>query len=355
MIYYIIIIFIFLWLFLSKLTANGRFNAGLLAIPIFILLWLVMGLRGDSVGMDTAHYHRIFDMVSLMPLKDIFQKVLYIEPGWKVMIKGVSELGGGFLSFQLITSAIFSILYCSFFLYANKAFRLNKVVLMILVSLPTLYLLSFNAARQMFAVMLVACSWSCFVAQKYKGAVLLFLIALSIHTSSLFAIPIYLIWIYRKWRLIGVVSIVSLIVIGILFTTVIAYLTKYGIYVKYLNNKSDFHQTANMAKIVWAIIAAHAFWIIWKRKKYPEYAQPVAIYCIIYVFTNMFAEDLNYFERLGLFYLPFVSIVYPIVAKEIKKPIIKYLYIGCIVLSYSIWFILSSQSGQYVYSLAEGF
>ena len=205
----------------------------------------------------------------------------------------------------------------------------------------------------MIAVMFILNAWLYFCQHKRKKAAALFILALSFHYSSILALALIILWKMRNVRHFGFITMASLAACYFLFGTIMSIAGQMGVYVNYINNAFNNFQEANMVKIIWTIIAFHAVWIFIKSKKFTPFDKVVAAYSLIYVFTNIMASQINYFERLGLFFMPFVALLYPIVGNSFKSRQLRYIYFTGIAVCYSIWFILGSRSPQYAYSISS--
>lgn len=356
MIYILFILSIFCAGAFYKLLFRGRHQQAVadryFVCTVMFMAWLIMSLRDITVGVDTAMYCTFFNRYESAPISKIFTTVI-IEPGWASLAWLINYIGGNFVLFQMVFYGIFCYLCANFIILGNGMLRRDSTFIITVVLLAGCWLLSFNIARQMIAVMFILNAWLYFCQHKRKKAAALFILALSFHYSSILALALIILWKMRNVRHFGFITMASLAACYFLFGTIMSIAGQMGVYVNYINNAFNNFQEANMVKIIWTIIAFHAVWIFIKSKKFTPFDKVVAAYSLIYVFTNIMASQINYFERLGLFFMPFVALLYPIVGNSFKSRQLRYIYFTGIAVCYSIWFILGSRSPQYAYSISS--
>lgn len=313
-----------------------------------------MGLRNNSVGVDTLNYKEYFDYFSTRSFKELLSDDIGVEIGYRFLMWITAKSGGGYLLFKIISSGIFCFFSYLFIYDASIRLRSDTSIVIAIVFLSVAYLTAFNITRQLIASMIIAYSWITFSEKHYWSTLILFLIAWGFHDSVLFAAIIYVIWFFRDVKYIGWISIIGILILQSMFYIVADYLSSLNYYSIYLSGKSEVYQEANLSRIVWVIIAIHAMVVIVFKNNFNNSANAIAIYCLIYVFINFFAEQVSYLERMGYYFYPFVCLIYPIVGLKIRNRNYRKFYFFCIVACYIIWFLLGSQSEQYVYKLSEG-
>lgn len=355
MIYYILVIFILLWFFICKENNIPKANkTRCFLIPVFVFAWIIMGLRNNSVGVDTFHYKDYFDYFSTLSFTELLSEDIGIEIGYRFLMWTTAKFGGGYLLFKIISSGLFCFFSYLFIYDSSLRFRSNTSIVITIVFISVAYLTAFNITRQMIASIIIAYSWITFSQKYYLSTLILFLIAWSFHDSVLFATIIYIIWFLRDVKYIGWMSIIGILILQSAFYIIAEYLSSLNYYSGYLSGKSEIYQEANFARVVWVIIAIHAMIVIIYKKNFNNSANAIAIYCLIYLFINFFAEQVSYLERMGFYFYPFVCLIYPIVGLKIRNRNYRTFYFFCIVACYIIWFLLSSESEQYVYKISEG-
>jgi hypothetical protein len=118
-----------------------------------------------------------------------------------------------------------------------------------------------------------------------------------------------------------------------------------------------------MVKILWLIIVVFSLYLIYKKyyasfgkvvgigKNNHTESMCVGIFCLIYIATQVVGLYFNYFDRVGLFFAPFVLPLFEKIGNLVKTSFIRRIYFvgvgGCFI----IYFFLSCLGGgQYQYT-----
>lgn len=317
---------------------------------ILFIAWLIMGLRANSVGRDTEVYAQYFELYHDKTFGQLWRGE--IEPGWSFLAWVINNIGGSYLFFQLVFSAIFISASYKFLTYIVKLYHIKYYITIAIVFISSTYLLSFNIARQMMAVVLILNAWICYTKKDRFKTIFFCIAAVSFHYTSIIGVCIIVLWSMLKYKYIGIFCFGALIGLYLGFKLIIQILVSLNLYVNYVNNAFGSFQEANLSKIVWFIVAIHGIYIILKQKTFSSKEIFVAINCLIWVFTNILSSEINYFERLGLYFLPFVCLIYPCVGSSFKNKSIRFIYFSGVSAMYSAWFMLGAQSEQYKYTIA---
>lgn len=355
MVYYFLIIFTVIWGVLCKVYSTRRLitkktSIKLFLIPVFTLAFLIMGFRGIRVGTDTISYYRIFNSFHVLSFKEA--KTEDIEYLWALLCWLVNQFVNSFVVFQLLISGLFCFLTARFIYSMCYLLKKDYTLVMTVVIFTMIYIHSFNIIRQLLAVMFVVTSWDFYRLKKYALSIIFFCAGILIHTSAIVGVILLALWKLRSWRFYIPFCLSMVVLCYIFFNVITDYLINLHFYVKYANNSFNKYLEANFSKIVWLIIAIFSFYILIRKKHFSSFDIFAAICCIIYVLTNLLGSKINYFERMGFYFLPFVAVLYPIIGNSIRSKSIKIVYYSGLITMYSIWFILSSRSEQYIYSLS---
>ncbi len=310
---------------------------------------LLMGFRNDTVGYDTATYKNYFTIVEYTPIKVILGDFYFqsMEIGFVLLMKICSYILSDYFFFQFIVSA----LYCSGmarFIYRNS----QNCIFASFIFLGTgLFLTAFNAQRQMLAVMLVVNSWDYFASKQYIKMLLLLTLAITIHTASVTFAIAYFIYFFRKNRIVYLFFVAGIAISIFYYDKVIDFAIQYfPMYNNYYSNTKEI-LFVGFVKVLWGIIITLSLVILIKGNKEIISLRVYAIFSILYVVTNIIGLEFNYFERLGWFFLPFVILLFDGFGSIFHNLVIKTMYYGSALLSFTFYFILSTQSGQYMYSI----
>lgn len=154
-----------------------------LLIFIFIgcTLFILSGYRDISVGTDTIGYFSHFETISS-------GYIIPVEPGWIYLNQFISTLGGTYETFMIFISAL--ILFPLLFIIYKTSN--NPIFSVFLYYTTYLYFYSFNITRQALAITIVFLSFFFLLSKKKKILIPLGLILLAstLHTSALIALPI---------------------------------------------------------------------------------------------------------------------------------------------------------------------
>lgn len=353
MIYILIIIFIIgagvIIQCTSQLTAqNKQQKAALYIAFVFFIGWVVMGFRGISVGKDTINYYNIYSNITQLQLNQIFARS-DIEPSWAMLAWINNAIGGSFLSFQLIISGIICELSRRYITKISLSLNGYHVLCITIIFFFYIYLISFNISRQMLSVILIANAWNELRVAHQLKSLLIFLLATSFHYSAILAFPIFVLWILKDKKYILQSSIIILIVFYLSISILTKITADFGIYVNYTTNDANVFQKAKLAKIIWIVIGMLSIWTLISRNNTSSGIKICGLYSLIYVVLNLISSEVSYIERISLYYVPFVCIPYIVFGNHIRHVYLRTLYFSGIIGLYTIWFLLSSQSPQYIY------
>lgn len=333
---------------------KGRYvfhNRENLYLTVFFLsAALIMGLRNVSVGADTHNYSRYFEQISQSNWKQIIGNIRFLkydslEIGYVTFVKICSILNENYIFSQLILSLFF----CLSMAYFYKDNVKSKIILTTVFLGCGLYLLAFNINRQMIAVALTMLSWNCLLRQKKIRTVLLLLLAMTFHISAIVFLFAYFVYMFRKNKIALEVIITGVVIASINYRYVVNFISEFlSVYNRYFGNVRT-KQTIGMSILLYGIILILAGYIFFNRGKFGNLECLYAIFSSVYVICNFIGVYFNYFERIGLYFLPFVVFEMDIIAKKIKAKSIARFYTAGVTISFSLYFLLSSTSTQYIY------
>ena len=344
-------------IFLTNIKASFNTKKTVFLTLSFLTLALIMGLRAVNVGLDTNAYKIKFDIISEKSFGDLFSGFYYegIEIGYVLLMKFVSLIGGNYLMFQILTS----FLYCfgmAAFIRDNTGDPFTAVSLFMGTGL---FLFALNGARQMFAVMLIANSWTYLKNKNYAASVALFLVSIFIHLTSIVFLLVYFCYFLRNRE--NVINFVPLVLlVCALFYKEIAYIIscvfpKYKSYLNFIGQGQD----VGFVVIVWYIIVTFSLYIIYGKKKFYEKGKfnsidkTIAIFSFTYFLLYALSASLRYIDRVAWFFMPFLLILFETVGKGIEKTKWKNLYFFGLNICFVVYFLISTNSEQYIYSIFQ--
>lgn len=163
-------------------------------------------------GIDALAYKKIFYNASGNIIESINNQ--FYEPGYAIIIWFARTLSDNY-SFALI------IIYSIMFLFLKnliKEISWSKYTPISIFLLLTLWLSSFNTLRVILAIFIATSVFILLSKRKYKSALLLTIIVISIHVSSIILIPIiFIVFTIEKKSKLNLSKLISLLLIFILF------------------------------------------------------------------------------------------------------------------------------------------
>jgi len=354
MAYYIIVIGS-LCLMMILMFSNGKVrftsNKNLYIFCSLSLCWIISAFRSVEVGADTDNYARIYRVICNSSWKDILSSFKFqgTELGFNVLAKLFSYISGNYYAFQVLLCAIF----CFGFYPFIKKNSTNAVLALAVFYGSNLYLYSLNISRQMIAVMLVANAWDCLIEKKKKFFLLLVFVAFLFHSTAIvfgIAYVCYYGWKDKKIRKGLILAIIILLFTYMrLFDTIKPYLRNYYNYTNYLDNNREL-QTAGAVKYFWAIIVIMSIYLIYQYRKDKSRISIIGLFSLIFVIFNIIGLEINYLNRIGYFFMPFLIPLFDKTYYLIKNEFIAKAYMISAILCLDIYFILSTRTSQYIYS-----
>lgn len=353
MAYWIIIISMFFFMIVLQMR-NGKIafalNANKYILIVLAVCWMIAAFRNISVGADTAHYAKLYINICDSSWAEIFSSFKYQgqEIGWNILSKLVSLISNNYYLLQIITSAIF----CFGFYPFIKKNSTNAVLAMSVFLGTELYLYSFNIARQMIAVMLVANAWDKLREEKAREFFFLVALACTFHVTSAIFLIVYLVyklWPYKKTHKYLVMCVIF---VGIFYQKILEFFTPilqdYYNYNNYLVNER-LKQTAGLVVLFWIVIVFLSLYLIIKGKNDEDQASVSGLFAIFYVIMSLVGLKFNYMDRIGVYFLPFLIPMFDEIQYKIKNIYLAKTYMVSAIICFLIYFILSTQTAQYLY------
>lgn len=339
---YIAIVFIIAWSLhniIQKYHCKKMANL-IVVIILFPVCSFAMGFRDINVGVDTVEYKIIFDDY----LNYNWNKIITddssedrIELGFKILMKVCGEIYPNYYFYQFI----FSIIYI--FLNLNLIYRYTSNVILTCAFFlgGGMFMQAFNIARQMFAVAIVGYAIISLLNDKFFKSIFIIIISYFFHSSSLIVLILVLLYPFRKYKFAMTIAPIILIILIILINDILlqAVFVIFGDkYLEYIINDYSRPNTGIMTKMMWIInfIVAITIYYFGDKKQYS--IKFLALSTLIAVSCFWVGLFINYADRMGLYFLPCILLLYDKVGESIKSPITKYLYTNGLTLFYIIYF-----------------
>lgn len=274
-------------------------------ITVLGLASIIVGFRSIEVGVDTLTYYTLFNDFQNLKWSDIFCSYFHsaIEVGYVVLMKLSSTFIPNYYFFQLLI-AILTFYFIGSYL---KYFSHNPTITVILFFATGLFFASFNIQRQVFVSAVIAFSFMQYAKGKKAYSMFLFILSLTFHVSAIICGIIFLVWKFRnRDKLIRALSVVFLCLPllggGLMNLFFIITMEKYG---SYMDNSLRM-QTAGFVQLLWIMESLCMLLVIFKSSSSKYKA--IALLAILYMSFNILGLSINYAERVGLYFIPFMYI-----------------------------------------------
>lgn len=290
----------------------------------FFMMALVLGLRGNKVGEDTAHYLTLFNIFKNYDLKRILSNGLNVKFGqWDESV----EIGYVFLNkiVQIFTSdgqvlifvvALLSCMLMARFIY--KCIPKHVFLATIIFMCDSLYMSMFNALRQMLAVAIVLNSFEYMRKKEYKKVLLIFVFALLIHKSAIVFSPIIFYFFVRdKRRAIVVTGAVSLI---LCLATPMVMLVGAKLFPSYAVYFSENYWSNHVGGtlVLWLMLIAIIMYILKHGvRNDEEYFGTIG--SILYIAIEVIGLRIAAFSRITYYFRAFCMMLYPAFSERFTK------------------------------------
>ena len=118
----------------------------------------------------------------------------------------------------------------------------------------------------------------------------------------------------------------------------------FPMYANYFSNTKTI-QSVGFSFFIWIIILGISLIELFYYENNVN-NQIIAIFSILFVAFNLIGLSFNYGERIGLFFLPFVMVLYDNFNLKLNK-YLSVLFKSGLIVCYTVYFILSSSTAQY--------
>lgn len=169
----------------NKISENTKKN--IFIFCVFFVLFYVSAFRSLSVGTDTIHYAYGI----LRNQENAFNFKWMIEqkaPVYSLLVYPISKVLPSLQCYQIVSSLIIEGGFAIFIYKCSKDYIISTWLFL----MQYFYFQSMNISRQFMAVAFVAIGVWLFINNKKKLSILLFVLSLFIHSTSIMALPILL-------------------------------------------------------------------------------------------------------------------------------------------------------------------
>lgn len=363
-IYIIVILLIIMLQPITRLKINFRNNTidgkNLYLFIILSIFAIVMGIRGVSVGVDTAPYTRIYE--NILSYSSLHQALKYGMENAPVYVIMCRIIGLFFKNPQWLSVFTAIIINIGLYIYIKKTSSNYFLSLFTWVGL-TLFFFSMNGNRQTLSIVIAMNGFSYLVDNiKSKKGWFLFILSVGIHITSLFlVIGLFLIkFADLKKNKIGLIwySVISSAVLSFLLSKIVSlfssHFAHYGIYSNGVSKYSILSGTGNgriFILYMFLLFICLLYYLKFHKnnKLYNTKLLPALFFGVCFGMLNCKNELVT---RMIFFYFGlFVSFIPEVinVFKE-KDKILVSMFIVAVLGTYAILSLLLNQNGVVPYS-----
>lgn len=318
---------------------DKRKNRSLIFI-FFILYFLLLALRSESIGIDLTSYKYMYTNYGEASWNAIFNNKEEIEVGFAIFCKLIYSTNASFHTFIVLVAVIeivpLAILYCR---EIEDAFL--TIVLFLNIGI---FSMLFSGLRQSIAVSLGAIAFLFLKNRKFVLFVLTVFLATTFHTSAfmlIFMLPLYYLKITKRW-LVFVIPLIVFIMIfkGKIFSAVVTILPD-----RYSHYEID--QTGAVAMLLlYCLFAIYSYMILNERKAGTEIIG-LRNFLLFSVILQIFASVSPIAMRMNYYYIIFIPLLIP---KVIKNPKLQFVEINGLARSvmlifFSLYFFYGAYNG----------
>ena len=193
-IFFLLFIFIILTALFFNISQRGKVNNKLYIYLCGISLFLVSGLRHETVGNDTIGYIEYFKSLIQMDWNSVSEER---EPGFSLLAKFLSVLSDNSTFFLASVAAIFTVSICFLIYKYSKNYFLSFVLLITL----GIFYFSMAGLRQIIAMSILMFSIKFVRDRKILPFLLLVFIACFFHNTAICFILIYIVSYFKiGWK-----------------------------------------------------------------------------------------------------------------------------------------------------------
>ena len=151
---------------------------------IFLFAFLYSGLRGKTVGLDTALWNSIFDNIVQNGLAELPRNT-EVEKGYMILNYLLGAIGLPSQSVIILGSAVICFSFYNIIKKYSKNYALSSLIF-----ISTIFTVTMNVSRQYIALAFLLYAFDAIIQKKQKKAILLILLATSMHYSAIIFLPL---------------------------------------------------------------------------------------------------------------------------------------------------------------------
>ena len=330
---------------INRLPNGLKYAFGILAF---------IGVIHYDYGNDYMVYLRDYnDIVShQFDFDAIMEKEVFRNPGWAILCYLFFYLGG-FFSLVAVLNVFLNYVYYQFISHYVER-RYWPLSVFLYVTYSSLYLLNFSMMRQGLTIALFVFSWQFMKERKWLTSLIIYLIAVQMHTSALVLLP---------FAFFGFLAKINGKFVAVLFGAIFVVLFKYGNVVNeiltifmgiedvetYVKTYEDisYERTYGLGFVLSSIPFFVSLWYLYNNKTAENHKSIIlVIISCLGAFVAPFADMLPMLGRMSFYFGAYTIAAVPLTYNSIKNKNVQCVLLFLLVLLhvYSYIFFFSSSS-----------
>ncbi len=342
---------------------NNKKIKVIFSILAILIPSILAGMRALEIGTDVKIYVvRLFANAKNMNLFEFLQ-YSEVEVGYSLLVY-FSTLISKDVHIILFLNELIIIIFVYLFAYDKR--NKNPIWLTMAVFFFVIYNSSLNLIRQTIAISIILYSLTHIEKKHYKRTILLFLLAMTFHRTTIFAIPLYLILYFynnekiKYKKVIVCVTLVMLLLVVLNYQTIMNFATynlkiipdKYFKYFVSLAQEFDINYFELIYKVFWL----GGFIVLYKlRKGQVKDEIPYFVFGLIDFVLFPISFSIKNADRMGYYYLyPALLTIVPslrniVKDNKVKKVIIYIAMVGLLILYWYRIYVMLGFAETYPY------
>lgn len=331
---------------------NSRQSRRIFLIFAFSSMAVVLGLRGNTVGEDTAHYLHIFERAAdvkwLDMLRNINMRTPYytapdgytdtIENGFLALAKIVHLFTNNGQVFLFLVSGLTCYLFAKF-IYDNS----ERVVFPTYIFLcESMFMISFNGVRQILAAAIAIQAYTLLKKKKWKKAVFVIVLAALIHNVAFICFAFFPVAFIKPRKEYKTFKYVFVMVVAAPFAVILGQNLVVRVFPRYAAyfTTNFWSNGLGGTTVLWMIEFALVLAMYWKKFK-SDSSFKLACFVLIYLTCELVGLRITMFSRVGWFFRPYLILFFPDCKKYFEKKtwrmiqLVLILMLGLLYLSYA--------------------
>lgn len=346
--------------FLTLLDSKGILSGGM---RMAFLILATLGVIHYNYGNDYMAYYDIYHSITDYDnsWSDIFDGLVYKDVGWTLLCIFFSKIGGFFMLIGVLSIfenyVYYQMIKC--FLPRNQW----HFALFLYLFNYCYYLLSFSMLRQSLAISLLVLTIIIIYQKKryrYIVTAILFLFAFSVHSSALFFIIAYLLYLLplKNTKLLSYIIFFLFVTIVVFRGTMAFFMQPFlavDTFDTFVENYSGRNAVSGLGMLFFVncIPLFVVLYLFYYKKFQNEDILPLILFVIVGIIIVPFSTIILVISRLTLYFSVFSIVMYPIIYNKITNSRIKIGLISLLVAStlYSYYDFFSSETFREPYAV----